>query len=312
MSKIPLSLVQHFVAAARLGNLSRAAAQAHLTVSALSHQIRQLEDRLERKLFERGPRGVTLTVEGRRLLDAVGGHFDGIEQAMSAYRCRHHDVLTLSAIPAMLSGWLVPRLPRLVAGYPELELNLQSGVALVDFVREPTIDAALRYGRGSWPELHSEHLFDEWIAPVATPALLARHPDLDPDSPAGWPLLGDPSDRWRDWFAQTGTQPPARYVAQFDTTEALQRAALEGMGVALARMVMARPLIEAGLLRVMGERNLHIEEAYYLVYPQRSQQHRGLQRFRSWLREEADSYAQDAAALMQRSLATLAVTSCTD
>src|SRR5574337_1530002 len=97
MSRIPLALLQPFVQVARLGNLSRAAAQANLTVSALSHQMRKLEESLERRLFERGPRGVKLTAEGCVLMEAVGTHFDGIEHALAGYRTRHHDALTLSA-----------------------------------------------------------------------------------------------------------------------------------------------------------------------------------------------------------------------
>jgi DNA-binding transcriptional LysR family regulator len=289
MSHIPLGLLQQFVRVARFGNLSRAAVQANLTVSALSHQIRQLEDRLGRRLFERGPRGVKLTTEGCGLLEAVGEHFDGIDHALARYRERRHDSLTLSASSGIMSSWLVPRLPRLVAVHPELELNLQSSSVLVDFEREP-VDVGLRYGRGQWENLRSERLFGEWLAPVATPELVARMGDTDPRDLAAWPLLGDPANRWRDWFAHVGGTPPQRYVAHFDSTDALRHAALEGLGVALGRMVTSRSLIEAGRLVVLGERYLPIPEAYWLVYPPRSQEHRGLQAFRKWLLVEAEAF----------------------
>ncbi len=291
MTRLSLDLLQQFVLVARHGKLSRAAEQAHLTVSALSHQMRQLEERLERRLFERGPRGVALTTEGCRLLEAVGQHFDGIEHALMRYREYHHDALTLSASPGIMSSWLVPRLPRLVAAHPELELNLQSGSALVDFEREP-VDCALRYGRGEWEGLHSERLFGEWIAPVAAPALVARMGGADPHDLARWPLLGDPNpaNRWRDWFAHYGGELPRRYVAQFDSFEAQRHAALEGLGVALGRMVMAKSMIDAGRLQVLGERYLPVTDAYWLVYPPRSQAHRGLQAFRAWLLAEAAAY----------------------
>jgi DNA-binding transcriptional LysR family regulator len=297
MSKLPLGLLQQFVLVARLGNLSRAATQANLTVSALSHQMRQLEERLERRLFERGPRGVTLTVEGCSLLEAVGEHFDGIEHALSRYHQRRHDALTLSASPGIMSSWLVPRLPRLVAVHPDLELNLQSGSALVNFEREP-VDVGLRYGRGDWPGLHSERLFGEWIAPVAAPALVARMEGIDPRDLSRWPLLGEPnpSTRWNDWFGRTGGTPPTRYVAQFDSLDALRHAALEGLGVALGRMVTSKSLIDAGRLQVLGENYLAVKEAYWLVYPPRSQEHRGLQLFRAWLLAEADDYRQQMSA----------------
>jgi DNA-binding transcriptional LysR family regulator len=291
MGKLPLGLLQQFVLVARLGNLSRAAAQANLTVSALSHQMRQLEERLERRLFDRGPRGVKLTVDGRNLLEAVGEHFDGIEHALARYHTRHHDALTLSASPGIMSSWLVPRLPRLVAAHPELELSLQSSSTLVDFAREP-VDVGLRYGRGEWAGLHSERLFGEWIAPVAAPALVARMGDTDPRDLSRWPLLGDPdpSTRWHDWFTRYGGTRPTRYVAQFDSLDALRHAALEGLGVALGRMVTSKSLIDAGRLQVLGDEYLSVAEAYWLVYPPRSLEHRGMQVFREWLLAEADEY----------------------
>lgn len=291
MARVSLDLLQQFVQVARLGNLSRAAEQANLTVSALSHQVKQLEQRLERKLFERGPRGVQLTAEGRRLMESVSPHFEGIDRAMVSFRCRRDDVLTLSAIPGMMSSWLVPRLTRLVAAHPELQLNLQSSVELVNFERDP-VDAAVRYGRGSWPGLITERLFGEWIAPVVAPSLMERMGELDPNDLSQWPLLGDPGDRWRDWFADGDAELPRRYVAHFDNTDALQRGAMEGMGVALGRMVLARPLIEAGQLKVLGNRYQQIPEAYFLVYPEHAKDHAGLRTFREWLLCEAGKYAE--------------------
>jgi LysR family transcriptional regulator, glycine cleavage system transcriptional activator len=291
MSRVPLGLLQQFVQVARLGNLSRAAAQANLTVSALSHQMRQLEERLERRLFERGPRGVTLTVEGCSLLEALGDHFDGIEHAMSRYRGRRHEALTLSASPGIISSWLMPRLPRLLAAHPDLELNLQTGSALVNFDRE-AVDAAIRYGKGVWDGLRSERLFGEWIAPVATPELVARMAGADPLDLMSWPLIGDPNsgNRWNDWFGHYGGKAPQRYVAQVDTVDALKQAALEGLGVALGRMVTCKSLIDAGRLVVLGDRYLPVPEAYYIVYPPRSDDHRGVTTFREWIVDEATLY----------------------
>jgi LysR family transcriptional regulator, glycine cleavage system transcriptional activator len=291
MSRVPLSLLQQFVQVARLGNLSRAATQANLTVSALSHQMRQLEERLERRLFERGPRGVTLTVEGSNLLEAVGEHFDGIEHAMSRYRGRRHEAITVSASAGIISSWLMPRLPTLLAAHPELELNLQTGSALVNFDRE-AVDAAIRYGKGEWEGLRSERLFGEWIAPVAAPSFVARMTDMNPADLSAWPLIGDPNsnNRWNDWFEKYGGKPPQRYVAQVDTVDALKQAALEGLGVALGRMVTCKSLIDAGRLVMLGDRYMIAKEAYYVVHPPRSDDHRGVNTFRDWLLAQADIY----------------------
>src|SRR5688500_5879157 len=174
MSRPPLHGLQGFVAAARSGNLSRAAESMHLTVSALSHQIRGLEERLGQRLFVRGARGVELTADGQCLFDRVSPHFDAIEQALQPYRARRDDVLTITLMPSFATSWLVPRLPRFLAAHPQIEINLQSNIGTVDFNRDTTLDAGLRYGPGRWPGLHATHLFDDWIVPTASPSLLAR------------------------------------------------------------------------------------------------------------------------------------------
>src|SRR5690606_34531796 len=133
MQRLPLHTLLGFAAAARSGNLTRAAASMHLTVSALSHQIRALEEHLGRRLFDRGPRGVALTDDGRRLLAEAGPHLDALEQALRACSPRNGEVLTISVMPTMASGWLVPRLGRFLALHPQLELNLLSSERLVDF-----------------------------------------------------------------------------------------------------------------------------------------------------------------------------------
>jgi LysR family glycine cleavage system transcriptional activator len=291
MGRLPLHPLQGFVLAARFGNLSRAADALNLTVSALSHQIRALEERLGRRLFRRGPRGIALTAEGERLHEAVAEPFAALERALRAHGPRRDDVLTLSLLSSFATSWLVPRLPSFLAAQPQLELNLRTGTELVDFSRDPDVDAALRYGPGTWAGLHAEHLFDDWIAPLASPELLARHGGKPPpDRFSRLPLLDDRANRWRDWFAKFGGTAPKRFVAAFDDAEALHRAAVSGLGMAMGRLSLARPLIEAGLLVELSPQRLKSEYSHYLVYPPRSEDHRGLQAFRAWLRQAAHEY----------------------
>jgi LysR family transcriptional regulator, glycine cleavage system transcriptional activator len=287
MAKPPLHALQGFVAAARSGNLSRAAAALHVTVSALSHQIRGLEERLGQRLFLRSARGVELTGDGQQLFDRVAVHFDALEQALQPFRARRDDVLTISLMPSFAASWLVPRLPRFLAAQPQLEINLQSSTALVDFEREPGIDAGLRFGRGLYPGLETVHLLDDWVTPTASPALLARLGMPTLQTLDRFPLLGAPGGRWSEWFAQFGGTLPARFVATFDDSDTLHRAASEGLGIALGRMTLARPLVEAGRLLLPFEQRLKAEFAHYLVYPPRSATHAGLRAFRDWLLAEA-------------------------
>ena len=298
MSKPPLHALQGFVAAARQRNLSRAAEGLHLTVSALSHQIRGLEERLGQRLFVRNARGVALTEDGEALYARVAAHLDAIEQALRPYQVRRDDVLALTLMPSFANSWLVPRLPRFLAAHPRIEINLQSSIAAVDFARDTTLDAGLRYGPGHWPGLVATHLFDDWIVPTASPSLLKRLGMPTLQTLGDFPLLGAPGGRWSEWFAQFGGTLPARFVAHFDDTEALHRAAAEGLGIALGRLTMARPMVEAGLLQPLFAQRLKSDYAHYLVHPERSSRHAGLMAFRDWLLAEARQYvAQDVHAV---------------
>jgi len=136
VERTPLNALQVFVTAARAQNMTRAAERLHLTVSALSHQVRLLEERLNCRLFVRGPRGLKLTVEGDLLLQRVGPQLDAIESALRPLCMRSGRVLSLSALPSMASSWLVPRLPRFVARHPDLDVA-------TDVVPGETVDTLL-------------------------------------------------------------------------------------------------------------------------------------------------------------------------
>ena len=300
MNRPPLHALQGFVATARSGNLSRTAETLHLTVSALSHQIRGLEERLGQRLFLRNARGVELTADGRQLYERIAPHFDAIEQALRPFRARRDDVLTLTLMPSFASSWLVPRLPRFLAAHPQLEINLQSSIAVADFERDTRLDAGLRYGPGQWPGVAAVHLIDDWVTPTASPALIAKLGRPTLETLDAYPLLGAPGGRWSEWFDAFGGHAPKRFVATFDDSETLHRAAVEGLGVALGRITLTRPLVEAGLLVPLFDARLKAEFAHYLVYPPRSESHRGLVAFRDWLLAEARDYERQAAPAPKR------------
>jgi LysR family glycine cleavage system transcriptional activator len=288
--------MQGFVAAARSGNLSRAADALHLTVSALSHQIRGLEERLGQRLFVRGARGVQLTDAGRDLFERIAPHLDAIEQAVGPGRTRRDDVLTLTLLPSFAASWLLPRLPGFLAAHPHLQISLQSQAGLVDFQRDTAVDAGLRFGRGQWPGVQAVHLFDDWVTPTASPALIERLGRPTLDTLGQFPLLGDTGSRWSEWFERFGGSMPTRFVAAFDDSETLHRAAAEGLGIALGRLTLMRPLVDGGLLVPLFGQRLKAEYAHYLVYPPRSQHHAGLAAFRDWLLQEAQAYVETEAA----------------
>ena len=291
MSRMPLQSLQNFVVAARLGNLTRAAESVNLTVSALSHQMRQLEERLGYPLLLRQARGVKLTAEGQRLLEQVGPHLDAIGQAFQPFAARHDRVLTVSALPSMASNWLVPRLGHFVAAHPQIEINLESSERLTDFDRQLQIDAALRVGAGQWSGLIAEPLFDEWLVPMASPALVERMGGVDAEALSQWPLLGDPDGEWHRWFALVGDTAPTRYVAMLNDSEAHHRAALDGIGVALGRVTRARLLLDSGQLIALSPHRLKTRWSHWLVHPPRSATHQGFLAFREWVLVQAREHA---------------------
>lgn len=289
MARPPLHALQGFVTAVRLGNLSRAAEAMNLTVSALSHQMRGLEQRLGYPLLRRHARGVSATLEGQRLVEKIAPHLDAIAQAFQPFAARREDVLTLSILPSMASAWLVPRLGDFLATHPNVEINLQSTERVIDFERELQFDAAIRVGRGDWNGVHAEPLFDDWLVPMASPALVKRMGRKRPLPE--WPLLGDPDGQWERWFALAGLAPPARYVAMLDDSESHHRAAVAGVGVALGRMTRARLLVDSGQLVVLSPHRLKTAWSHYLVHPPRSETHKGFVAFRDWLRGQAREHA---------------------
>lgn len=296
MSRPPLHALQGFVAAVRHGNLTRAAESLHLTVSALSHQMRTLEARLGYPLLVRTARGVSATPDGQRLLDRIAPHLDAIARALHPFAARRDNVLTISLLPTMASAWLVPRLGAFLGAHPTVEINLQSTEAVADFERDQDVDAALRIGLGEWAGATAEHLFDEWLVPMASPALVERMGGIDAAPLSQWPLIGDPDGQWNRWFAQAGDTPPSRYVAMLDDTEAHHRAALAGVGVALGRMTRARLLLDSGQLVALSQRPMKTASGHWLVYPQRSLSHQGFLAFRDWLRAQAAEHARHVAA----------------
>lgn len=237
------------------------------------------------RLFTRGPRGVQLTADGERLYRELGPHYDALERALRAPAKRRAYTLALSTLPTFGTSWLVPRLPAFLAAHPEIEFNLSSGIELVDFARDE-FDAALRYGAGGWAGLHEEHLFDQWLVPVAAPELVRGAAADARRTLEAWPLLGDPDGYWARWFAEHGGTPPRRYVASFDNSETRMRAAAEGLGVALAPALIARPLLDAKRLVTMSPKRMRAGRAYWLVFPSRSAEQPPLVAFREWLRAE--------------------------
>ena len=284
-----------FVAVAQHLNFTRAGDALGVTVSAVSLQIRALEEYLRQPLFRRNGRQVSLTEEGTALLPRVQRALDELERAIVDTRAERNSAgLQLTMLYSFLQQWLLPRLPRFYTSHSNIDLHFHTSTHLVDFVREEC-DAAIRFGLGRWPNVRADKLFDEWLVPVCAPALLQKFgPVRNADGLKRYHLLHSTTEPWSAWLLGRGAgnkDPPLPRGSHFDDSVAIVRSAVAGHGLALARWSLAAGEIDSGSLVVAGADALRTEESYWFAYPARSQASDAVGAFREWLRTEATLFA---------------------
>jgi LysR family glycine cleavage system transcriptional activator len=248
----PLQTVRAFEAAARLGSFARAADELALTASAISHHMKDLESRLQAKLFVRAGRGVALTEAGHTLHAKLALGLKLIEQAFAeAHQRRRWRTLTVSVLPAFATRWLIPRLDDFQRRHPGVDVNLRATQEVVDLDRDG-VDVAIRYGPGGWPGLSQVKLRDEQLFPVCSPAFNGGRLPSTPRDLAKAPLLRHSRQPWTPWFRAAGLKlaEPSRGLT-FNEAGGLLQAAAQGHGIALARSTMVEDdLRERRLLRL--------------------------------------------------------------
>lgn len=298
----PLSSLVAFEAAARRSSFTIAAGELGVTQAAISRQIRALEEHLGVMLFRRMHRTVRLTAEGQRLHSAVKMGLEHIaDTATGIRRAAAGAHVTVSAAIAFATFWLMPRIAKFRAAFPEIELRLVASDHLIDPV-EDGVDAAIRYGGGNWPGLRATHLFDEEIFPVCSPAYLERRPaPISPGDLIKETLLRmNPPDQswidWDTWLKEFGVMAPAAQRGpEFNTYTILIQAAVGGQGVALGWRHMVEDLLAAGSLVRPIATSLSAQGAYYLVVREDIPLHREAAAFCDWLIAEAtDGAGMDA------------------
>jgi LysR family transcriptional regulator, glycine cleavage system transcriptional activator len=291
----PLNALRAFEAAARHLSFTRAAQELHVTQTAVSHQIKALEERLGVRLFRRLPRGLLLTEEAQRLLPPVRDAFDQIAAATERLvAVGSGGRLTVSVLPSFAAKWLVPRLGRFRAAHPDLDLRISAASELVDFARDD-VDVGIRMGRGVYPGLRVERLFGEALVPVCSPLLReGPHPLRRPEDLRHHVLLHDDDDYtgWELWLRLAGVPDvPARRGPVFTDSAMVVQAAAEGQGVALARRVLAAGDLAAGRLIQPFDVSIPHDLAYYLVCPEATADQPKIAAFRSWLLAESRGQA---------------------
>ena len=273
-------------ATVRLGTATQAADELHVTQTAISHRLRDLEDRLGQPLFSRNGRRLKPNAAALQLAEAVRTSSEILENVWVGLRNKAAtDQFTISMLPALASKWLAPLMSEMSEEIQTANLRISATRELVNF-QDDGITAAIRYGTGNWPLVRARHLASETVAPVMSPDM-AQHLDvLSNDALCDVKLLrSDNPDSWEDWFAASGLrQPSSSYEVFFDEDATMIEAAITGHGVALGRFALVAHDLRSGRLVAPIQCRLTSSYSYWFVQGQNSCQAKPILDFFNWSR----------------------------
>ncbi len=291
----PLATLRIFEAAARLKSFKLAAAELGLTPSAVSHGMDTLEKWLETRLFERSGRAIALTPVGRQYLPYVAEGLSmigvGTERVTSGPDRRR---VAVSVAPTFAAEWLVPRLGRFTARYPEISISIDTSHRQALFPLDG-VDLAIRMGKGPWPGTSSHLLLREALYPVGTTDYLAglRQPAGGPESGLDWSRatllhVSSVEHDWPTWFTGASMEmPQARGHLYFDTVHLAVSAAMQGLGLAIGRDPLVTSSMSCGRLIKAMPHAVEIETGYWLTSPAGEETRREIRAFQRWVLAEA-------------------------
>jgi LysR family glycine cleavage system transcriptional activator len=289
----PLATLRAFEAAARHLSFKRAAEELAVTPTAVSHQIRLLEETLGQQLFERRTRRVIMTSAAQTLYIPLRDSFDAIAQAVERVSAiKAASTVTLTATTVFTSKWLAPRVASFREHFPRVNLRLLASEDVID-LRTGAADIAVRYGAGIYPGCRSQLLFQEMFAPVCSPHLNVRTPaDFEGHAliHSEWRQLDESTPTWPRWYAKAGIpyQRSGSDIVFTDETHAIQ-AAVAGQGIALAGVTLLAHELTSGNLSVpLGP--MLPGRGFYLVIPDHHLDDGNVEAVREWLTGEADRF----------------------
>ncbi len=285
----PFSALRAFEATARLGKQTAAAAELHISTSAISHQIRALESYLGVPVFRRDPRGLSLTPAGQSYFERISAALDIISEATVEKISSVDDTpLKLHMYPSLANLWFIPSLKKFSEAFPEQRVTVTTLPEHVVLPGSDT-DAAIVYGETAPDATYADHLFAETIVPVCSPDFLAENGPIDSvEQLLSHHLIGshiDPEE-WTQWARLCGYERdiPPRHLSFDNRSNALQ-AAREGLGLAMDRRPSGELQKAKGLLVEPIARPVQTGWSYYFVTSERSHSLARVRKIRSWLLE---------------------------
>jgi DNA-binding transcriptional LysR family regulator len=249
-----LDLIKGFVAVGRRMSITQAADDLCLTQSAVSKQIRTLEDILGVPLFHRGFRSVTFTEHGQQLFQAADHSIQQLQNVVGLISAPRRQPVTVTTTTSVASLWLLPRLGEFLALHPQIDVRFCATNAVLELGLDA--DLAIRYCAEKQAPRGAARLFGETIAPVARPGLGIQSLDtlqaLHSATLLEYEVQGRPWLHWSDWLAARGwSTASAKAVLHFNQYEQMIQAALDGRGVALGRLQLLQPYLQDGQLQVI-------------------------------------------------------------
>lgn len=293
----PLIAARSFEAAARHKSFLKAAEELNVTPTAVSHQVKRLEEYLGQALFVRLNRAVQLTAAGAALALTLQELFSRLEEALDPQLHQARSTIRISVLPSLAAKWLAPRLPDFEARYPQWQVRLDVSDTLTDF-SSGDVDIALRYGPGKYPGLHARRWMSGKIFPVCSPALLEKIPLAKPADLRRHTLIhnelaslrGHPPS-WADWLREAGVDRIATERGPlFHNAYMAIEAGLAGHGVVLA----PAPLVERDLAsgRLVKPLALELDNpfAFWIVCPRQNLQDEKIKALTAWLLQRAQAH----------------------
>jgi LysR family transcriptional regulator, glycine cleavage system transcriptional activator len=307
MRDINIRAMEHFEAVARLGSVTKAAAELNVSPSAVSQQVRALEAQLGVRLFRREKRRLVLTLDGDRMFQTISQAFGAIRNARSAIsRQREARNLILRVSPSFGVRWLGPRIADFAARNPEWNIRVDATPDFTAFETE-TVDFDLRYGPGGWAGLSVEPVMHDLVLPMCSPDYL-RHLYAISEDPAEQIAAARLIDsvktlyRWDLWLASNRIEiGDLTYPFRFDRSSMSIELAKQSGGLALDSVTLCLPELERGELVPLSTAFPVIDfPAYWLVCPPRHFNRRIVARFSGWLTERAAEHEAAARDLLIR------------
>ncbi|MEP1447978.1 MAG: LysR substrate-binding domain-containing protein [Paraglaciecola sp.] len=293
----PLNTLWVFLTASRVLSFTKAADELFITRSAVSRQIKNLEEHFGIKLFERHKVGLELTEKGVIYANSISNIFADLKVATNILHNGNEELkLKLGISATFNSTWLMSRLCKLEQSHPELTLSfftnsVDTGEDSVDF-SGGNMDAAIRLGNGDWPGCHSDKLVDIYVQPVCAPSLLDELHSTDDTAGLAkynWLHYNHLSKLWDQWLSHTSH--PILHTEKknitFDNVAVATQAAVDGLGIIPMYRPLADPLLKEGKLVIAHEHMMLKKESYYFVCPDQYQNVQTLKTFRDWLVTES-------------------------